>query len=198
MRFLPAAAAVALSLYSTAGLAGNVVDLTFSGVFSEGSLAGISFTGTLKYDRDLAPTSTNGTATRSTYQSPNMSSITGGTRTLASGFAAVDNADPGVSVDRAAFGTTGRVLGGRDNFLFSFTDPTGLVLDNTSLPSANQLFAFSGRSVAYASATEDGSGTFTIQATAAPEAATWGMMMGGMGIVGSSMRRRRSAAARLV
>jgi hypothetical protein len=37
------------------------------------------------------------------------------------------------------------------------------------------------------------SGTVTFQATAVPEVATWGMMLGGFGMIGAAMRRRRTS-----
>jgi hypothetical protein len=37
------------------------------------------------------------------------------------------------------------------------------------------------------------SGTVTFAATAVPEAATWGMMLGGFAMIGATMRRRRTA-----
>ena len=37
------------------------------------------------------------------------------------------------------------------------------------------------------------SGTVTFQATAVPEAATWGMMLGGFAMIGATMRRRRTS-----
>ena len=37
------------------------------------------------------------------------------------------------------------------------------------------------------------SGTVTFQATAVPEAATWGMMLGGFAMIGATMRRRRAS-----
>jgi hypothetical protein len=37
------------------------------------------------------------------------------------------------------------------------------------------------------------SGTVTFNATAVPEAATWGMMLAGFGMIGAAMRRRRTS-----
>jgi hypothetical protein len=37
------------------------------------------------------------------------------------------------------------------------------------------------------------SGTVTFNATAVPEAATWGMMLGGFAMIGAAMRRRRTS-----
>jgi hypothetical protein len=37
------------------------------------------------------------------------------------------------------------------------------------------------------------SGTMTFSAAAVPEAATWAMMLGGFGMIGAAMRRRRTS-----
>jgi hypothetical protein len=87
--------------------------------------------------------------------------------------------------------------GGGGGVLIGNSESAGFTLAFTSLPSMVELsnFAVRYQSITGAQGGNSGIGVGTPSVDAVPEPATWAMMIGGFGLVGGALRRRRSLAS---
>ena len=166
--------AVAMALARGTAADAALVQFNYSGVFDSGPLAGTSFAGRLAYDDQLAPTIDNFGLTAQYDGVFAEMSVNGDT--LASSQAVTQNGIPDAFGFPGSFGL----------FFYAFN---GEAITSNALPTVAELAKFDIRQASLNSDTGVSRGSFTL--SAAPEPASWAMMVGGFALVGLALRRRQ-------
>ena len=187
MRMLPL---LVLALTATSPAAA-VVTISFSG-----SGSGHSVSGTLRYDETAAPAAINpGTGFTVGQYFPNLATgyafaVVSDSVTATTGYrASVFDAQPGSGMADSfgAFVVAG--ASGVQQYSFSIDYPTATALTGiglpTLLPQGPATFAYSFAGQGYSIPV-----TWSAQAGAIPEPASWALLIAGFGLAGGALRRR--------
>jgi hypothetical protein len=194
-----------------------IVTYNFAGTTDYSSVAGTAatFTGTFSYDAAI-PASYNGTDSGGVWTVYTATAGHGFSLALQSGSVAAAGASkPGSSLEvynstpghpGDSFGATltngyNTFTGGANGGYISFRDANGSAFSSTALPTSLDLLAFTDAKInlSFANYLYSYQGSITslslTASSAAPEPASWGMMITGFGAIGGALRRRKSTAA---